>query len=135
MWTVVARRNRTDDEAESWCTHWHEDADEANSCSWVPDDPSLILCIVNQLDFDPSACTPCVHELHPAECLRCLSLECIHLNDPAECERCYEFHRQETTNPPADAEAQEASASPEGFDSEGGINGRSVCDAQGEGTS
>lgn len=96
--TVVARDDAGD--PIQWCGHWHDNGDEADECGWEPttEDP-LYLYIVHQNDFDPSACTPCTHELHPGECLRCLSLTCIHLNDTQDCERCYEYQR--ILHPPA----------------------------------
>lgn len=90
--TVVARDY--DGNPILWCGHWHDNGDEADECDWVPtEESSLSLHIVHQYDFDPSACTPCHHELHPGECLRCQSLTCIHLNQPEECERCHEYQR------------------------------------------
>jgi hypothetical protein len=62
----------------------------------------------------------CVHELHPAECLRCLSLECIHLNDPTECERCVQLSQLEATDSTDADEVQEGPLSTGGLDPEGG---------------
>lgn len=82
-----------DGEAIFWCTHWHDSAQEAHDCPWRPELEDYSIFILDQFNFDPVACTPCVHDLHPGECLRCLELECIHLNTPHECERCYEYQR------------------------------------------
>lgn len=98
-WTVVARD--ADGDPVEWCTHLHDNGDEANECLWEPLTPGLRLHCEPMVwfdDFDPQACTACTHDLHPAECQRCLeSWECIHLNPPQECERCHDYESYRRT--------------------------------------
>src|SRR5690242_16277548 len=110
-----------DGEWVEWCGHLHDTVDDANECPWAPTQ-GLRCCIVEL--FDPAANLPCdPHGLHPAECLRCLSLRCIHLNDPDNCARCHELLQLQATDSPDAPEVEglgaAGGAAADGRDSEG----------------
>ena len=76
------------------CNHLHTTANEANDCVWCPQTKGCDIYI--ETNYDLTASSPCVHLLHPAECLRCLRLRCIHLLDPDECPRCIDLNNDQT---------------------------------------